>query len=221
MTISGSGKEPEKRNDKQLRDEKRSLDEKEALRQEKRRIRKEILAGRAQLDAAARRRAEVLLTERILGHQWFYRARILLGFASYGTEISTEEILREALRLGKKVYLPRVVETADAAEMCFLRLQEMRELCPGYRGIPEPPDGAERYVFSESDAEQTLMLMPGVAFDGYGNRLGYGKGFYDRYLVQKEALRLKTIAVGFRCQLTEKRLPCGETDIRPYQVICV
>lgn len=215
MTMSGSGKEPEKCKEEKFRSEQ------EALRQEKRRIRKEILAGRAQLDEAARKRAEVLLAERILGHQWFYRAHILLGFASYGTEISTEEILREALRMGKKVYLPGIVETADAEEMVFLRLQDLRELRPGYRGIPEPPDGAERYVFSESDAELTLMLMPGVAFDGYGNRLGYGKGFYDRYLARKEALRLKTIAVGFRCQLTEETLPCGETDIRPYQVICV
>lgn len=192
----------------------------DALQQEKRRIRKEILACRAQLDEEERKRAEILLTERILGHQWFYRSETLLGFSSYGTEISTREILREALRMGKKVYLPRVFRTADSAQMCFLRVFSLQELQPGYRGIAEPPDGAEEYSFSDGQTE-VLMLMPGVVFDAYRNRIGYGKGFYDRYLAQNAGLQLRTIAVGFRCQMVEGELPCGETDLRPYQVICV
>lgn len=183
-------------------------------------IRRRALALRGNLSDAERERARVLLTERILGHQWFYRSNTLLGFASCGSEIDTGEILREALRLGKKVYLPRVTGEKVHPEMVFLRIGSMEELQPGYRGIPEPREGAEVYEYLKEDTEHVLMLMPGVAFDGCRNRIGYGKGFYDRYLADKPDLQLKTIAVGFRCQMTEE-IPCGEHDIKPCQVICV
>lgn len=193
---------------------------KQDISMDKAEIRRRTLALRESLSGDERERARVLLTERILGHQWFYRSDILLGFASCGSEIDTGEILREALRLGKKVYLPRVTGGETSSEMVFLRIGSMEELQPGYRGIPEPDSGAEAYEYTDGDAEHVLMLMPGVAFDGCRNRIGYGKGFYDRYLADKPDLQLKTIAVGFRCQMTEE-IPCGEHDIRPYQVICV
>ena len=60
--------------------------------------------------------------------------------------------------------------------------------------------------------------MPGVAFDKQRNRIGYGKGFYDRYLADKEKLQLRTIAIGFQCQLVEAALS-DRNDIKPYQVI--
>ena len=185
-------------------------------------IRSRVLAARDRLDEETRKRADILLTERILGHQWFYRSEILLGFASYGSEINTYEILGEALKAGKKVYLPKVLtETHGEPEMAFLRIDSLQELRPGYRGIPEPSGQTPEYRYAAEEAERTLMLMPGVAFDGYRNRIGYGKGFYDRYLADKPALWVRTIAVGFRCQMLEGELPHEEEDIRPYQVICM
>lgn len=185
-------------------------------------IRKRVLAIRGGLDEETRRRAQILLTERILGHQWFYRSEILLSFASYGSEINTYEIIGEALKTGKRVYLPKVLTKAHGEpEMVFLRIHSLQELCPGYKGIPEPPGQAPEYRYAAEEAERTLMLMPGVAFDGYRNRIGYGKGFYDRYLADKPALWVRTIAVGFRCQMLEGELPHEEEDIRPYQVICI
>ncbi len=187
---------------------------------EKTDIRRQVLALRGALSSAERERAGVLLAERILGHQWFYRSSSLLGFASYGSEIDTSEILREALRLGKKVYLPKVTEESGSREMKFLRIESLSELRPGYRGIPEPESKAEVYEYREETAEHILMLMPGAVFDGFRNRIGYGAGFYDRYLADKPALQFRTIAVGFRCQMVEE-IPFDEHDIRPYQVICV
>ncbi len=183
-------------------------------------IRRQVLALRSHLSEAERERAAVLLTERILGHQWFYRSDTLLGFAGCGSEIETGGILQEALRVGKRVYLPRVIADGHR-EMAFLRIHALSDLEPGYRGIPEPGEGAEAYEYSAGDAGNVLMLMPGVAFDGYRNRIGYGKGFYDRYLADKPDLRLRTVAVGFRCQMVAGEIPCGEHDVRPYQVICV
>lgn len=184
---------------------------------EKAEIRKRILMLRDRLGEEERRRGDLLMTERILGHQWFYQSKDFLGFASCQSEIGTWELLREALRLGKRVFLPRV---AGEGRMTFFRIGGLEELTEGYRGILEPSGESEEYVYSEAGARETLMLMPGVAFDPYRNRIGYGKGFYDRFLADKEALRLRTIAVGYGCQMVEE-IPADDRDIKPYQVICV
>lgn len=167
-----------------------------------------------------RQRGSLLMTERILGHQWFYGSNIFLCFVSYGSEIDTHELLQEALRLGKKVYVPKVTNVSDHPEMHFFRMTDLSELSEGYKGIPEPAGFTEKYEYMAEEAEKTLLLMPGAAFDGFRNRLGYGKGFYDSFLADKEALWLRTIAVGFRCQLVEE-IPVREGDIRPCQVICL
>lgn len=186
---------------------------------DKRSIRKAVLQIRDALDEEERKRSSILLTERILGHQWFYRAEYFLCFVSFGSEISTREILQEALRRGKRVYVPKVTDE-KTAEMRFYRIASVGELHVGYRGIPEPVGDTAEYEYTAERAEHTLMLVPGVAFDPFRNRLGYGRGFYDRFLADKEVLRLYTIAVGYMCQMVEE-LPVAGTDIKPYQVICV
>lgn len=195
----------------------------------KRELRREILAERDAMTDNERGRASLLLTERILGHQWYYRSEILLGFVNYGSEISTVEILEEAIKAGKTVYVPKIVEckkvkceTAIPAEteMKFYRIESLAELNEGYKGILEPDGNSEEFQYDETIAGHTLMLMPGVAFDMFRNRVGYGKGFYDRYLADKEALQLRTIGVGFKCQMVEE-IPAEENDIKPYQVIVV
>lgn len=182
----------------------------------KRNIRREALSRRDQLSQKERQIASYKLADRIIGHQWFYRSDMLLIFASYGSEIDTSEIINEALRTGKKVYVPKV----EGEIMHFYRICTMEELTPGYRGIPEPDGSSERYMYEEEEADRTLMIMPGAAFDPYKNRIGYGKGFYDKYLADKEKLQLRTIAIGFHCQMVEE-IPCEESDIKPYQVIVV
>lgn len=188
--------------------------------EEKRRIRRNILKIRDHLDREERQKASLLLTERILGHQWFYRSEFFLCFVSCGSEISTGDILLEALKDHKKVYVPKVLGDGNPPEMRFYRIRAMEELEEGFHGILEPSGESEEYHDSPDSADMSLMLMPGVAFDKFRNRLGYGKGFYDRFLADKEELRLRTIGVGYACQLVEK-LPASPTDIKPYQVICV
>lgn len=69
------------------------------------------------------------------------------------------------------------------------------------------------------EAANCLLLMPGSVFDPLGNRM-VRRRIYDRYLADREALRLRSIAVGFRCQQVES-VPVEETDVKPYQVILV
>lgn len=189
----------------------------EAVRAEKKRIRKEVLALRDALTLQQQRRASCLITERLLGHQWFYRSESLLCYADYGSELSTRELLEEALRLGKKVYVPRVLEER---RMDFFRIDSLEELRPGFHGIPEPPGDGGVYGGEPQERETALMLMPGVAYDPYGSRLGYGGGYYDRYLAAHPRFQTRSIAIGHSCQLVE-RLPVEETDCKPYQVILV
>lgn len=187
-----------------------------SLKLKKKELRGSILAKRNAMTQEERDRASLLLTERILGHQWFYCSEVILGFVNYGSEISTREILEEALKAGKKVFVPKIVE----AEMKFFKIESLADLKEGYKGIPEPDGTTEEFIFQDILSDKVLMLMPGVGFDIFRNRIGYGKGYYDRYLADREALQLRTIGVGFKCQMVEE-IPAEENDIKPYQVIVV
>ena len=182
------------------------------------------MAIRDALSPEARKRAEVLITERILGHQWYYLSDVILAFVSYGSEISTWEILKETLAKGKALYVPKIIKVPcgenEKEEMVFFRIRSLEELKEGYRGIPEPEVTTEVYAYDQEKAGRTLLLMPGVGFDPYRNRMGYGKGFYDRFLSDKENLWTRSIAIGHSCQMTEE-IPSNEWDVKPYQVILV
>ena len=179
-------------------------------------IRKEVLAVRNNLTSTERMRAEILLTEQICGHLWYALSDTILAFVSYGSEIDTTEIINRSLLLGKKVYVPKV----EGEDILFYRISDLAELKEGYKGIREPVGDTECFVYSPKETEKVLMLMPGAVFDRKRNRIGYGKGFYDRFLADKQELQLRTIGVGFRCQMVEG-FETDDWDIKPYQVICV
>ncbi len=186
------------------------------IKEEKRKLRQEILLKRASLPIEQRRLAGMVIADRIIGHQWFYRADVVLGFVNYDSEISTQDILTEALNKGKKLFLPKIV----GDDMFFYRIESLDELIEGYKGILEPKGNTECFDYSIYKESRILILMPGVAFDIYGYRMGYGKGFYDRFLADKDVLRTYSIGIGYKCQQVEK-LPVDEYDIKPYQVILV
>lgn len=179
-------------------------------------IRKRMIQLRNQLSEEERNKSSFLVTERILGHQWFYLSDTILGFVNYGSEIDTSQLLQEALRQEKKVYVPKV----EGDEMRFYRICSMDELEVGYKGIPEPKGDSECFSYRSEAVSKQLLIMPGVAFDVQRNRIGYGKGFYDKFLADKPELQLRSIAIGYACQMVEL-LPAAEQDIKPYQVICM
>ena len=105
-------------------------------------------------------------------------------------------------------------------EMVFYEITSLEELKEGYKGIREPVGNAESFVYEAYKERRVLLLMPGVAFDIYGNRMGYGKGFYDRFLADKEVLQTYSIGIGYACQRVQE-VPVSKQDIKPYQVILV
>ena len=104
---------------------------------------------------------------------WYQEADTIYGYLPYNQEVRTVPMLEQALRDGKRVAVPKCY----GDEMKFIYLDDLTRVAPGYAGIPEPI--ADEPV---ADDETALMLMPGLAFDREGHRIGYGGGFYDKFL---------------------------------------
>ena len=100
-------------------------------------------------------------------------AKTIYGYLPYNQEVRTVPMLEQALRDGKRVAVPKVY----GEEMKFLYLDDLTKVEKGYAGIPEPIDDGP-----VADDETALVLMPGLAFDPQGHRIGYGGGFYDKFL---------------------------------------
>jgi len=137
-----------------------------------------------------------VITKQILSLDEFKKADIILSFVSCRSEVITEQILETALKLGKQVGVPRV----EGNEMFFYGIDSLDELEPGYFGILEP-------VLKNKTAlipQNSFMLVPGLAFDVKLNRIGYGKGFYDRYFEKYKEQSFIKCGVAFELQLCEK-----------------
>lgn len=186
----------------------------------KKELRRRILTMRDALTEADRSISEEKVTDAILHLPEFLESDSVLGFASYGSELGTEKILLASLEAGKKVYLPKIVNQGGAETMAFFRVQSLEELKPGYRGILEPSNEGDPFSCTEASACRPLLIMPGVAFDRYGHRIGYGKGFYDRFLSENFAFADRTVAIGFPCQLLSE-IPHEAHDKPVSRIICL
>lgn len=137
-------------------------------------------------------------------------AESFLLFVSFGTELPTRRLLETALLQKKAVYCPKVFP--DEKRMEFYRIGGPEELKPGFGGILEPPEGKECFLAGKSG--RALMVVPGTAFDRQGNRIGYGGGYYDRYVgAIPEKSRPVLAGLCFSCQLTE-RIAAKAHDVR-------
>jgi 5-formyltetrahydrofolate cyclo-ligase len=121
----------------------------------------------------------------------FRDARVIASYVAKGDEVQTEDIIREALVKGKKVLVPRT--NPKNLSLSFSEIKDLSGLREGPYGILEPPSGSESVPLSESD----LILVPVVAWDSKGNRVGYGKGYFDRELKS----RGKALAIGLAFEL--------------------
>ena len=170
----------------------------------KKQIRREMLQKRDALTAEERGVMSQSVFSQLSKLPEFIKAEQILLFAGYGSEPDTLPWIAECVAMGKNVLCPVVT----GEEMQFYEISALQQLKAGYKGIPEPePDESTCYRKRECD----LMVLPGTAFDVSGNRIGYGKGFYDRYLAA--GFSGETVAVAFSFQvLEEKRIPAEETD---------
>ena len=172
---------------------------------------KKELRSRIRAQKRAMSEAEIAQKSERLGQLFaasslYRQAKTIYGYLPYNQEVRTVPMLERALRDGKRVAVPKVV----GEEMIFIYLDDLNAVEKGYAGIPEPIANGP-----VADDPHALVLMPGLAFDPQGHRIGYGGGFYDRFLgAQPEH---PTLALCYDFQL----LPHLETDSFDIPVDCV
>ena len=143
---------------------------------QKRRLRAEALRNRDRLSPAEHEAKSARIVRRLIGLPVYRDAGTVSAFVTFRSEVDTRVLLEDLLKAGRTVAVPRVT---GPGEMEFHRLADPgRDLAPGTWGIPEPDPRLERVDPGAFD----LVIAPGAAFDARGFRIGYGGGYYDRYL---------------------------------------
>lgn len=138
----------------------------------------------------------------------FIHSDTILVYSDIDHEVNTQPIIQYAFELGKKVALPRV----NGDEMDFYYIDGFLDIAAGYRDICEP----KAYCIKVTDYSNTVMIMPGVAYDYSLNRIGYGGGFYDRYLNSRP--NIYKIAIAYELQFVPS-IPSDTFDIKPNIII--
>ena len=177
-----------------------------ALRAAKLALRRRVLADRDALPTAVRTGASAAIAARILERADFRAARTVLLTLPFGSEWDTVALMRAALAAGQTVAVPRVDKASRMLELHAIADPE-RDIVAGYRDIPEPLPACPRVARDTID----FVLVPGVAFDRMGRRMGYGGGYYDRLLplLSPRAVR---VAGAFEVQLVD-RVPAAPHDV--------
>lgn len=173
----------------------------------KQELRKTLLDRRDSIPPDKKLQKETAVRERLSALEAFKKAKCVLVYASFRSEVDTLKYLNDIAAAGKKLVLPLVAKEHKA-----LRLYEVKdrsELVPGYMGIPEPGITEGREVELK---DIDIVIIPGTGFDIQGNRLGYGGGYYDRLLGNAEK-HILTIALAFEEQITE-HIPAEQHDIK-------
>lgn len=236
------------------------VEERSDITQQKRIIRKQVLAVRGGISAGDREQYDEAIREHVLTYSVYGEARVILAYASYQSEVDTTALIKRALADGKYVFTPKV----SGDDMEFWRITAMEDLKKGYRGIPEPaesvsfpawlarqciPEGVRGDVHETENSAGTesmagcgkgifhvMMWMPGVVFDQARHRIGYGGGYYDRYLQRlacmreknhgdsvdtgrkRQSMLLTTAALAYSCQVLAQ-IPYEAHDIRPDMLV--
>lgn len=155
---------------------------------------------RAMTEAEIRSRSEIL-AEKFVASDAYKAAKTIYGYLPYNQEVRTVPMLQRALDEGKRVAVPKVY----GDDMKFIYLDDLTQVAKGYAGIPEPIADAP-----VAQDETALVLMPGLAFDRQGHRIGYGGGFYDKFLAREP--HHPTLALCYDFQVQEA-LQTEEFDI--------
>ncbi|WP_081644285.1 5-formyltetrahydrofolate cyclo-ligase [Butyrivibrio sp. AE3009] len=148
----------------------------------------------------------------------YKNAENILIYASTGSEVSTDTIIQNCLDEGKKVFCPKVIDK-EKRQMKFIQINSPEELIAGFNGIREPnlSDNSVIYPETEDTSRGTLVIMPGVAFDRYRNRVGYNGGFYDTFLEKHK--EISKIAIAFQLQISDTMIATDKHDIKPDLII--
>jgi 5-formyltetrahydrofolate cyclo-ligase len=178
------------------------------LREQKKLLRAQVLSRRDLLSAAQRAAASRDITGQLQALPAYRQARSVLAYMGFGSEVDTTTFVEQVLHDGKLLALPRIDRATRSLQLH--RIHRLDQLVAGVWGIREPDADANPLSMAEID----FVLMPGVAFDRRGGRLGYGAGFYDRLLADGPSIpRAQRVAAAFDVQIVDE-VPCDAHDQR-------
>lgn len=172
-------------------------------------LRQRIIAARDNLTPSLRAHLSRQIVQQVCGLKTYQTARTVLGYLNFGSELHSEFWVQQALLDGKQVLLPRVNKASKHLELFTVSNLE-RDVAAGTWGIREPL--LERCEHFDALGKLDFILLPGVAFDTRGGRLGYGGGFYDKLLASLPH-RPTLVAGAFELQVITE-IPQESTDHR-------
>jgi 5-formyltetrahydrofolate cyclo-ligase len=176
-------------------------------------LRRRILGRRDAMDPCSRTALSRAIVRDIIETSVYRRSDTIMAYASFGSELQTDEFMRHVLHQGKVLLLPRVNLQKGSLDLYRVR-DPVRDLRVGTWGIREPrPDRCVRVDPHAID----FVLVPGLAFDARGGRLGYGGGFYDKLLAHGLSPCAWLVAGAFKSQMVEK-VPVDGHDV-PMDVV--
>ena len=152
------------------------------------------------------------IQQRLFETKVYQHCKTIFTFVSFRSEVDTKNIIQKAFVDQKKVMVPKV----ESQTMDFYEIKSLEELTPNKMGILEPRgdfNTCYRPLTLELDQSEKLMLLPGLAFDLSGNRIGYGGGYYDRYLSQYKETNFYKVALAYDFQVMEQ-VVSQEYDIK-------
>lgn len=173
------------------------------VKQKKSELRELFSSLRKNIPAETKETLDRKLVNKILSLACFRYARTVLLFYPIGSEPDLLEVARVALAENKKVAFPRC--NKEDRTMTFHYVSSLEELARGSYSIPEPTEDSEEY----QNAPDALCIVPALSFDKKGFRLGYGGGYYDRFLKQFRGTSLGALY----SELLQENLPCGYYDV--------
>lgn len=172
----------------------------------KKQLRLEYRTKRAQIPETEKRKSEFNITQSFLNADVYLEAQEVLCYVSTKDEIDTRGIISDALRNGKKVFVPKC--TDQKGVMLFYRIDSFDDLKEGRYGIFEPVNISADNEWRQTD-KKSVCVVPALCCDRFGNRLGYGGGYYDRFLHNFNG---KTICLCYSV-FSNVDLPVEEYDI--------
>jgi len=171
----------------------------------KEKLRKEYLLVRKQIKEKDLK--SHIITTKIISLDDYKQSKIIALYNSLKDEVRTEELIDYSLKIGKVVALPRVYKNT----LRFYQIKENDTFEKSSFNIYEPLDIKNNYI---DKSLIDLIIVPGICFDNSGSRIGFGKGFYDRYLTDD----MNTIGICFKEQILEK-IPSEKHDIKIKRII--
>jgi 5-formyltetrahydrofolate cyclo-ligase len=167
---------------------------------EKARLRKQLLDSRDSLSQDFINITSKQIQDNLRKVDFFRNAKSVGAYYSIGSEVKTQDILQEILKSGKEIALPKVVKK----DLVFKKINSFSDLEQGNFSVMEPKDDCKDVKKIE------VIIVPAIALTREGHRLGYGFGYYDRYLSGKKS---KTIALSYSKQVI-KSFPYSDHDVR-------